>query len=152
MTDSKKLVLTAAAAVVVSVLTCGLLCCCCNKVAIVDVQQVVAHSKSVAEFKETQAAKAASLQEWVAKSNEEIGKLTSEKEKEALAEKYREELAQKQAEYQSEDIARLQEIDADITKIIEDVAKKAGYKRAFVKGTIVFGGDDITEKVIEALQ
>ena len=152
MTDSKKLVLTAVAAVVVSVLFCGLLCCRCNKVAVVDVQQVVAHSKVVAEFKESQAAKASSLQEWVAKSNEEIGKLTSEKEKEALAAKYREELTQRQIAYQNEDIAKLQEIDADITKIIEKVAKKEGYKKAFVKGTIIFGGEDITDKVIDALQ
>ena len=152
MTDSKKLVLTAAAAVVASVLVGGFLCCRCNRVAVVDVQQVVAHSKVVAEFKESQAAKAMSLQEWVAKSNEEIGKLTSEKEKEALAAKYREELTQKQIAYQNEDIAKLQEIDADMTKLIEDVAKKAGYRKAFVKGTIIYGGTDITDKVIEALQ
>ena len=156
MTDTKKLVITASAsaavAVVLSVLFCGLLCCKCDKTAIVDVQQVVSHSKVVAEFKDAQAEKAKSLQEWVAAHNEEISKLTSDKEKEALAEKYREELAQKQQAYQDEDIAKLQEIDADITKLIAKIAKEAGYKKVFVKGTIISGGTDITEEVIEAMK
>ena len=154
MTNSKKIVVVAAAALILGVAAGALLTCygCCkDKVAVVDVQKVVASSKAVAEFKKEQRDSIADLQEWVKKTQEEVEKLDTEKKKQDLALKYREEFMLKQENLRQNEIDRLQEIDADITKLIIKVSKDQGYAQTFAKGNIIYGGTDITEKVIEAL-
>ena len=43
-----------------------------------------------------------------------------------------------------------QGIDAELSKVITDVAKQEKLDYVFAKGMVVFGADDITVKVIEA--
>lgn len=157
MKTSGKILLTAVVALSLGVAAGSLWKCCgkdgvAGKVAVVDVQKVVASSKSVAEFRNEQQAKAADLQEFVNKSNEEISKAKDDKEKEELAQKYRLELLEKQQSYQEEDMAKLQEIDDNITKLIAEVSEANGYKQTYAKGSLIHGGDDITDMVVEALQ
>lgn len=151
MKTSGKILLTAVVALSLGVAAGALWKCCCTKVAVVDVQKVVAQSKSVAEFRKEQQTKAADLQEFVNQSNAEISKAADDKQKEELAQKYRLELLEKQQTYQEEDMARLQEIDDNITKLIAEVSKKNGYRQTYAKGSLIYGGDDITDKVVEAL-
>ena len=68
-----------------------------------------------------------------------------------MANKYATELNQKKQALQLEYVQKLQQIDAKITEIIKSVADKKGFKMVFTKNSLVVGGTDITEEVIQEL-
>ena len=128
-------------------------CCCCKKgdrIAVVDVQKIVGQSRPVAELRQDMQIQMNELQAWVSASNAEIEK-AKEGDKEALTQKYQAELQQKQQNLQKAQAEKLQQIDADITKLIEKVAKEEGFTVTLVKTTVATGGTDITDKVIAKL-
>ncbi len=145
-------VVTVVVAVAISCGLCCMSCCKKNNIAVVDVQKVVESSKAVEEFRVAQQNAEKALQEWIEKSNAEVEKVKGEKEKTALINKYREEFEQKRANLQESNIQSLHKLDADMTAVIEKVAKAAGFNKAFPKNTVIFGGTDITEDVINAMK
>lgn len=130
-------------------------CCCGNcksmKAAVVDVQRIVNQARPVTVLREELQTQMAALQEWVASTTEVINKETSKEKKDELTKQYQEELTKKQQVIQREYAEKLQKIDADLTALIEKVAKKEGYGITFVKGSVAAGGVDITDKVLAAL-
>jgi Skp family chaperone for outer membrane proteins len=148
----KKSYLVAAVAVVLV----GLCCCgfCCKKnaqIAVVDVQRIVAQARPVVDLRQEMQGKMSGLQEWVKASNSEIDKADSQDKKDALTKKYQLELAQKQQDIQQDYAAKLQQLDTEITKLIEETAKSEGFSVALIKASVAAGGVDITDKVIAKL-
>ena len=137
-------------ALVVCFLCCGLCCKKGDKIAVVDVQKIVSQARPVAELRQNMQIQMNELQAWVNASNAEIEK-ASEKDKEALTQKYAAELQERQLGLKKVQAEKLQQIDADITKLIEKVAKKEGYTITLVKTSVATGGTDITDKVIAEL-
>lgn len=132
-------------------------CClfCCNKsakVAVVDVQQIVANAQPVVQLRQEMQAKVTSLQQWIDNSNATINQEESQEKKDALAQQYQAELLQRQQVIQQDYALKLQQIDSALTKLIEEVAAKEGFSVTFVKGSVAAGGTDITDKVIAKLQ
>lgn len=142
------------AVIIVAALVC---CCkffCCKKgdrIAVVDVQRVVAQARPVAELRQDMQAKMGGLQEWVNASNATIEKETSKEKKDALTKQYQEELSQKQQAIQQDYAQKLQQLDSEITKIIEETAKSEGFSITLIKASVAVGGTDITDKVIAKL-
>ena len=82
--------------------------------------------------------------------------------KNSLAQKYQQELSQKQQVMQQNHLQKVQAVDANLSKLIADVAKQEKLDYVFAKGTLVFGGQDakgtlvfggqdITQKVADAM-
>ena len=141
--------------VVAALLGCAICCgCCCKKgakIAVVDVQRIVAQSAPVAELRQDMQGQMSNLQAWVNASNEQIEKESSQEKKDALTKQYQEELMQKQQVIQKNYAERLQKLDSELTKIIEKTAAQEGISITLVKGSVAAGGVDITEKVIAKL-
>ncbi len=117
------------------------------KVALVDVQYLVAKSSDVKKLREDQEKKVAQLQKWLAKVKAEVEKQKTEKAKEKLIKKYNDEFAEKQAELKEEYAEKLQVIDEEMTEIIEDKANELGYDIVVSKGVVLTGGEDITSEI-----
>ncbi|MCQ2966358.1 MAG: OmpH family outer membrane protein [Alphaproteobacteria bacterium] len=138
----------------VAVSLMGLTACkCCDgkKLAVVDVQKVVTAYPEVQKLRLEQEKNTAELAEWIKGPNEEIEKIKDKDKKAELANKYATELNQKKQALQLEYVQKLQQIDAKITEIIKSVADKKGFKMVFTKNSLVVGGTDITEEVIQEL-
>ena len=122
------------------------------KVAIVDVQWVVNHVPAVQALRQEHQNKSVALKQWVDSVNAEIAKQSNDDSKKELVQKYQLEFSQKQQSLNQEHMQKVQSIDADITKLVSDVAAKEGYNYVFAKGTVLFGGTDITQKIVDQIK
>lgn len=118
---------------------------------IINIQFLVAQVPAVIALRDEQQAKSVALQEWVNARNAEIAAVEEAKKAE-LTQKYQAELNERQQAMQSEYAQRVQIIDADLNKLITDVAKKEKIDYVFNIGALVYGGKDITPQVLEALK
>ena len=123
-----------------------------SKIAVVDVQALVSQTPSVLALREERQNQIAGLQQWVNGANAEINQLTDQNAKAALFQKYQLEFNQRQQMLQTEYAQKVQSIDAELSKLIADVAKQEKLEYVFAKGIVVFGGTDITSKVAELLK
>ena len=123
-----------------------------SKIAVVDVQRLVSQTPSGMALRQERQNQLVGLQQWVNSANAEINQQTDQNTKAALFQKYQQELNQRQQALQSEYAQKVQSIDAELSKLISDEAKKSGYDYVFAKGIVVFGGTDITENVAKSLK
>ena len=129
---------------------------------VVDVQWLVSHIKEVQILRQEHQANLVALQQWVKAANAEIAAQNMPEDKNSLTQKYQLELNQKQQAMQQNHLQKVQAVDANLSKLIADVAKNLSKLIAdvakqekldyvFAKGTLVFGGQDITQKVADAM-
>ena len=118
---------------------------------VVDVQWLVSHIKEVQILRQEHQANLVALQQWVKAANAEIAAQNMPEDKNSLTQKYQLELNQKQQAMQQNHLQKVQAVDANLSKLIADVAKKENLDYVFAKGTLVFGGQDITQKVADAM-
>ncbi len=123
----------------------------CAKVAMVNVEQVVANSPAIAELRAERQNEIAELQKFVEKAGAEVKKASGQKRKD-LEQKYGEELAARQQQMQEKYAEQLQKVDDQMTALISDVAAENGFKLVFSKTMVVVGGVDITEQVLQKLK
>ena len=122
------------------------------KVAIVDVQKVVANSAQVKALKEEQKTKSQELAKFIETAKTNLDKEKDEKKKKALEEKYNKEFQTKRTAIAKNYETKLLNIDKNITNIIDENAKKNGYNLVLAKGAVLSGGTDITEEISKAVK
>ena len=122
------------------------------KVAIVDVQKVVANSAQVKALKEEQKKKSQELAKFIETAKTNLDKEKDEKKKKALEEKYNKEFQTKRTAIAKNYETKLLNIDKNITNIIDENAKKNGYNLVLAKGAVLSGGTDITEEISKAVK
>lgn len=118
-----------------------------NKVAVVDVNQIVQKSAQVQALKKDQEAKRKELSQFIEKAGNDIKAQTDEKKRNALAEKYNKELNAKREANAKAYKTKLEAIDKSISATITNYAKTNGYDMVLTKGVVLYGGTDITEAV-----
>ena len=118
-----------------------------QRIAVVDVQAVVAKSAQVQALKKEQQAKMQDLEKWLKTAQTDVEKQQTKEGKEKLLKKYNAEFAKKKEAIAKDYAARLQAVDKSITETISTTAKTKGYNMVISKGVVVFGGDDITADV-----
>lgn len=123
-----------------------------TKVAVLDVQEVVAKSRQVRALKNEHLQKSKEIQKWLKSVRAEVQKQTNEEEKAKLVKKYDEEFAKKQQAMRKEYSEKLQVIDKDINAQIVKIAKEKGYDMVISKGTTIYSDNDITAEVIKAIK
>lgn len=122
------------------------------KVAIVDIQEVVASSAQVKALKKEQQTKADELVKFVEKARKDVAAQTDEKKKKALEDKYAKELQSKRDNIEKDYISKLNAIDESISKTVNEKAKSGNYNLVLAKGVVLYGGEDITKEVIKAVK
>lgn len=123
-----------------------------SKVAIVDVQQVVASSAQVKNLKKEQQTKASEIIKYIEKARKDVASVSDEKKKKALEDKYNKELIAKRDKLEKDYAAKLSAIDKSISATIATEAKNNNYDLVLAKGVVLYGGDDITANIIKVIK
>lgn len=123
-----------------------------KKVAVVDVQKVVAKSAQVQALKRDQELKQKDLVYIVKKASEEIEKQTDPAKKQAVVQKYEKQLKAKRESNAKAYQAKLEAIDKSINNTITQHAKSLGYDLVLTKGVVLYGGDDITDAILKIVK
>ena len=118
-----------------------------SKIAVVDVQSVVASSSLVKKLKQDQEAKMKDLVSFIEKARKDVAAIKDTDKKKTIEEKYAKEFETKKAAQEKAYVEKLTEIDRDISKKIEQAAKEGNYDMVISKNSVLYGGDDITEAV-----
>ncbi len=122
------------------------------KIAVVDIQKVVASSAQVKALKSTQDARNKELTDFIKKAQADVNKQTDDKNKKALASKYEKQLVAKREAYAKDYATKLKATDASITEQIGKKATEMGYTMVLPKSAVVYGGDDITATILKVIK
>jgi len=122
------------------------------KVAIVDVPQVVNASAKVQSLKKEQQAKAEEIIKFIENARKDVASITDASKKKTVEEKYTKELQAKKEKIDKDYAEKLKAIDTSISEQIASQAKLDGYNIVLSKGMVLYGGDDITAKIIKIVK
>ena len=122
------------------------------KVAVVDVQKVVASSAQVKVLKAEQQKKKQELDAFVKTANEAVNKEKDAAKKKALQEKYSKEYVSKRTAMQKNYASKLSAIDKNISSVIAAKAKQDNYNLVLAKGVVLSGGNDITAEITKLIK
>ncbi|MBQ9034719.1 MAG: OmpH family outer membrane protein [Alphaproteobacteria bacterium] len=122
------------------------------KIAVVDVQFLVNQTPSVLALRAEQQQNASIIQNWINGVNSQLSQIADQNTRNATAQQYQIELNKRQQMLQSQYAMKIQAIDAELSKLISDVANEKKLDYVFAKGMVVFGGTDITEDVAKLLK
>jgi len=124
-----------------------------TRIAVVDVQAVVASSSQVQALKKEQQTKLQELDKWLKKVKEDVDKQQTKEGKEKLLKKYDGEFLKKQNDIKSNYAKKLQAIDVNITQAIANEAKAKGYNLVLSKqGQVLYSSDDLTANIQKAVK
>lgn len=123
-----------------------------SKIAIVDVQKVVASSAQVKALKADREAKIKNLAAFVNNARAAVQKETNAEKKKALEAKYNKELNTKRDAIQKDYAKRLADVDKNISAVVAQKAKAANYDIVIAKGVVLYGGSDITAEVAKSVK
>ncbi len=125
----------------------------CNcKIAVVDVQKVVASSAQVKNLQAEQNKQGQELAKFIDTAKANLQKEKDEKKRKALEEKYNKEFQAKRAAIIKNHETKTKEIDKNITAIIDSKAKASGYNLVLAKGVVLSGGTDITDEIAKQVK
>ncbi len=122
------------------------------KVAVVDVQKVVASSSQVKALKDEQAKKGQELAKFIETAKAALAKEKDATKKKALEAKYDKEFKAKREAIAKDYETRLMAIDKNISSIIDTNAKQNGFNLVLAKGVVLSGGIDITNEVAKQIK
>lgn len=122
------------------------------RVAVVDVQQVINTSTQVNALKQAQQKKFQELATFVESAKKDVLDQKDLNKRQALEEHYNKELNVKKNNLDKDYAAKLAAMDKTINAAIAEQAKVKNYDLVFPKGLVLYGADDITESVTQAVK
>jgi len=114
------------------------------KIAVVDVQQVVAASSQVNELKQENQAKTTEILSFIEKARKDVAATTDADKKKSLEEKYTKELNSKREAYGAEYNSKMMDIQKNILNAVNEQARANNYDIVISKDVVLYGGEDIT--------
>jgi outer membrane protein len=123
-----------------------------DKIAVVDVQKVVASSKQVQSLKNERERKIKEIKTFVAKAREDVSKEADSVKRKTLEDKYNKELNTKTEAVQKEYAQKLGEIDKNISAVIAKKAQASSFDIVIAKGVVLYGGTDITDEIAKLVK
>ena len=145
----KKQYIVAIGALLIGVAVGMCFCNCSPKIAVINVNKVVQAYPKLSLVQRENTLKVGELSQWLDAAQKKIDAEKDKAKKAALIQQTQAVAQQKKAEIQQEYTQKTLELDNEITEIVANVAKKNGYKVVFSKTSIVSGGVDLTDKVLE---
>ncbi len=122
------------------------------KVAVVDVQKVVASSAQVKALKDEQKKKGQEVAKFIENAKVALDKEKDATKKKALEAKYNKEFQAKREAIAKNYETKLLAIDKSISATIDANAKANGYNLVLAKGAVLSGGTDITDEISKAVK
>ena len=119
--------------------------------AVVNLKQVLAQSPKVALMNRENDVKLAELSRWLDDVTKEIDSEKDKTKRTKLAQQYHSLAREKEALIKQDYNRKLQEIDQELTALINKVAKEKGCSMVFSATSVVTGGKDITDDVFASL-
>lgn len=117
------------------------------KIAMIDVDRVVAMSSKVNKLKSEYEKNNKELQRWLKNVKKQIDKPDSKSVQAKLIKRYDAEFKQKKEQLTNDFQEKLVLVNQDVSNQIKCIAQKNGYDIVFSKAVVVFGCDDITDLV-----
>ncbi len=140
------------AAVLGSLVTYKTVCARKSAFAVVDLQRVVLSSKEIAALSTNRQQQLQELRKMADDANAKINAEKKEDAKKELSQKYLSEINAKKDVFDKAHAAGLQAAEQNLNKIIDEVAKSEGMSVVLIKSTVVTGGKDITDAVVELVK
>ena len=123
-----------------------------QKIAVIDIQKVVAASPQVKALKASQEEKNKNIANFIQKAQADVNKQKDEKSKQAVAKKYEKQLISKKEANIKEYREKLKATDKSINEQVSKIATDMGYTMVLPKMSVIYGGDDITDAVIKVIK
>ena len=117
------------------------------KIAVVDIQQIVANSSEIKSLKLDQEKQMQNMQSTIEKARTEISKEKDPAKISQLEDKYRNEINKQKLALDASYNDKLKAIDSKIKTAVVEKARSMHYNLVLPKNTVLFCGDDITDQV-----
>ena len=121
-------------------------------IAVVDVQQVVMNCAKVKKLEADRIKQEQDLQKFVTNAKKAVDAEKDDTKKKNLQEKFNKELNQKLSAQKKEVMERTLDIEKEILTSIEKYAKTSGYTMVIQKGSVLYGGTDITDEIVKQVK
>lgn len=122
------------------------------RIAVVDIQKVVANSSEAKAIQQEQRKKIDGLTRFIEKGRLSIDKEKDPQKQQELEQRLTKELNEKKNAIDTEYANKLSLVEQDIRSTIETKAKDKGYDLVLMKSVVLFGGTDITDEVSKAVK
>ena len=140
------------AAVLGSLVTYKTVCSKNAAFAVVDLQRVVLSSKEIAALSNNRQQQLQELRKMADDANEKINAEKKEEAKKELSQKFLGEINAKKDLFDKAHASGLQAAEQNLNNIINEVAKSEGLSVVLNKSSVVNGGKDITDAVVELVK
>ena len=123
-----------------------------EKIAVVDLQQIVSSSAQVKQLKQEHSRKIADLDKIIVNARGEISNEKDPAKVLILEDKYMKEFNTKKDALEKDYNNRLSIIEKNIKNEIAQKAQKDGYDYVFAKSVVLYGGKDITSELTGSIK
>lgn len=123
-----------------------------QKIAVVDLQKVVAKSSQVQSLKALRDRRNKELLNFIKTAQADVNKQTDAAKKKSLAASYEKQIQAKRDANLKEYTTKLKAADANITSLISKKATEMGYTMVLPKSSVISGGDDITATILQIIK
>lgn len=118
------------------------------KIAVVDFDRVAKNSSRYENLKKYQAQKTKELRDFMVSSAQAVENEKDAGKKKTLQQNFNKQYKQKKTEIENRYAIDVQQIDAIVEQKVQKVARDMGYTLVLTKRSVLYGGDDITERVV----
>jgi len=126
--------------------------CFADKIAYINLQQVVANSRELSAIQVDYAQKQKDFNNWLQQANKDIDKEKQKAKKESIAKEYQEMAHKKEVALRAEYNQRFSKVDRKLRRIMRRAARSHGCNIIMSNTSVVYGGTDITAQVIKAVK
>lgn len=119
-----------------------------DKIAVVDLQQLVDNSSQVKQLKQEHSKKIAELDKIIVNARGEISNEKDPAKVLLIEDRYMKEFNTKKESLERDYSNRLSSIEKNIKSEISKKAQKDGYEYVFAKSVVLHGGKDITSEIV----
>ena len=123
-----------------------------TKVAYVNVGKLLEASKTIKNAENTRAKQTKDMLAWYDKASAEIQKQPTREAKEALIKKYEAQLTTKKKNIREAYRKQVNQVDSQLNTAITEKSKAMGYDLVLRKDSVLFGGVDITNKILPSVK
>ena len=123
-----------------------------DKIAVVDLQQLVNSSAQVKALKQDHSNKMAELDKIIVNARGEILNEKDPAKVLLLEDKYMKEFNSKKEALETSYNTKLESIEKNIKSEISKKAQKNGYEYVFAKSVVLYGGKDITSELMSSIK
>lgn len=123
-----------------------------DKIAVVDLQQIVSNSAQVKQLKQEHNKKVSDLDKILVNARGEIANESDQAKILMIEDKYMKEFSSKKEALERDYNNRLSSIEKNIKNEITKKAQKDGYDYVFAKSVVLYGGKDITGELLNNIK